>query len=158
MSTFIKMSLVVCGLLLLSSCASNNKVVPRHANYQSVSFGVVLATEEVTLGGSNSGIGSYAGSLAAISDSTSNSFLGLLARGIAGGIIGSVAEERVTRSNGTQYTIEKNNGAVISIASKTQNLNIGDCIKITRSRRTTHLGIAAIGLCGPAATTPKTKL
>ena len=107
MSTFIKMSLVVCGLLLLSSCASNNKVVPRHANYQSVSFGVVLATEEVTLGGSNSGIGSYAGSLAAISDSTSNSFLGLLARGIAGGIIGSVAEERVLDQMGPNTLSKK---------------------------------------------------
>lgn len=158
MSKSIKVSAIAFCLLFLSACASNGKTVPRHAKFQSVSFGTILETEEVTLGGSNSGIGSYAGSLAAISDSTGNSFLSLLVRGIAGGIAGSVGEERLTRSKGMQYTIEKNNGTVISIATKIQNLNVGDCIKITRAGRSTHLQAAGIGLCGAGSSSNKTKV
>ena len=156
MQKFFKTSLLVCCILSISACASNGKTVHRHSKYQSVSFGTILETQEVTLGGSNSGIGSYAGSLAAISDSSGNSFLSLLARGIAGGIVGATAEERLTRSKGMQYTVEKNNGTIVTIATKIQNLNVGDCIKITRGGRSTHLEAAGIGLCSSKAA--KTKI
>ncbi len=150
-----KVSLLAICVLFVSACASNGKVVHRNAKYKSVSFGTVLETKEVTLGGSNSGIGSYAGSLAAITESTSNSFLSLFVRGVAGGIIGATAEERVTRSKGTQYTIEKNNGTIISVATKIRNLNVGDCLRITRGGRSTHLEAADISLCGSKATKTK---
>lgn len=149
MSKLFKVGLLSFCLLLVSACASNGKTVHRHAKYQSVSFGTILETQDVTLGGSNTGIGSYAGSLAAVVDSTSNRFFSLLARGIVGGIVGATVEERVTRSKGVQYTIEKNNGAIVSVATKIKNLNVGDCVKITRGGRSTHLEPAGgIGLCG----------
>jgi len=96
-----KIVFVAALLMTLSACASNS-------NY---------------LGGTNTGIGSYAGSLAAVADSTSNSFVSLFLRGIAGGIVGAAAEERVTRSSGLQYTVEKNSGSLVAISSKVNNSN-----------------------------------
>ncbi len=149
-----KLALGALLIFCLSACASNRNTVPRHAKYQSISIGVVLDREEVTIGGSNTGIGSYAGSLAAVADSSSNSFISLFLRGIAGGIVGATAEERVTRSQGLQYTIEKNNGSLVSITSKVDNLNVGDCVKITRGGRHVKLELASIGLCN--STSPST--
>jgi len=145
-----KIVFVAALLMTLSACASNSNYVPRHAKYQSISFGVVVSRDEVTLGGTNTGIGSYAGSLAAVADSTSNSFVSLFLRGIAGGIVGAAAEERVTRSSGLQYTVEKNSGSLVAISSKVNNLNVGDCVKIIKSHRHVRLEAASIGLCNGA--------
>ena len=125
-----KLLIAVLSMILLSSCASNQKHVPRHASYTSVSFGLVLNTEEVVIGGTQTGIGSYVGSAAAIHDSTSHSFLGLVLRGLVGGIVGAAAEEAVTRSKGMLYTVETTNGLIIQVASKNLELGKGSCVMI----------------------------
>ena len=49
---------------------------------------------------------SYVGSAAAIHDSTGHSFLGFIARGLAGAFVGAAVEEAVTRREGVLYTVE----------------------------------------------------
>jgi len=109
----IKLFIVFSSFLALSACASNGKYVPRHAQVQTVSYGVILDSEDIIIGGTNTGIGSYVGSSAAIYDSTSDSFLGLVLRGLVGGIVGAAAEEGVTRRKGKAYEVEDSNGEQI---------------------------------------------
>ena len=123
-------TLVLCSFI--GACTSNNKVVPRNQSYKSISFATVVNKEEITIGGSRSGVGSYAGSLAAISDSTSNSFIGLVVRGLAGSVVGSAAEEVVTRKNGMLYTVESKNGNLAEVLSTNKDLSKGDCVQIKR--------------------------
>lgn len=123
------------AVLTLSACASNAKHVPRHAKYQSVSYAVVVDTQSITIGGSNTGIGSYVGSSAAIYDATSNSFLGLVLRGLVGGVVGATLEEGATRRKGVSYTVEDTHGKIAQIASKNTKLAKGSCVKIVNGGR-----------------------
>ena len=127
---FISVFLVTVAL---TGCASNSKVVPRGQAYKTVSFGAVIAKEEVTIGGTHTGIGSYVGSAAAIHDSTSNSFLGLVLRGLAGAIIGSATEEALTRRPGMLYTIETTRGGLIEVVSTNMEISNGDCVQIAHA-------------------------
>lgn len=122
--------LVLCSFI--SACASSNKVVPRNQSYKSISFATVVDKEEITIGGSRSGVGSYVGSLAAIADSTSNSFIGLVVRGLAGSVVGSTAEEVITRKDGMLYTVESKNGNLAEVLSTNKDLSKGDCVQIKR--------------------------
>ncbi len=125
-------TIVALSAFFLSAC-SNGKVVPRGASYKSITYGSVTAKEEVTLGGTNTGIGGYVGAAAAIEDATSNSFLGFIVRGIAGSIVGNTAEEIVTRKSGMQYSIETVRGRELEVATGNKDLNVGACVKISNA-------------------------
>jgi len=139
----IKLFTISFVIFSLTACASNGKVVPRSAGYKTVTYGSIIASEEVTIGGTQTGIGSYVGSLAAINDSTSNSFVGLVLRGLAGAFVGSAAEETVTRKPGRLYTIETTNGNVVEILSANKELDGGDCVQVAHAGRR-HTKIEAV--------------
>jgi len=130
MKTRLICTLFICSLV--AACASGNKVVPRSQSYKSITYATVVDKEEVTIGGSRSGIGSYVGSLAAIADSTSNSFIGLVVRGLGGSIVGGAAEEAVTRKDGMLYTVESKRGSTAEVLSSNKELQKGDCVQIKR--------------------------
>lgn len=139
-------TLIVTAILV--GCASNSKYVPRHQSYTTLKYGSVVAKEEVTIGGTNSGIGSYVGSAAAIHDSTSHSFIGFVLRGLAGAIVGSAVEEAVTRKDGMLYTVEMKNGAIIEVLSTDMEIARGECVQVAHSgRRHTELEPAAPSNC-----------
>ncbi len=142
----LKIIVSLCVLVFLSACA-NGKVVPRSQGFKSITFAKVVLKEEVTIGGSRSGIGSYVGSLAAISDSTSNSFLGLVARGLAGAFVGGAIEEGVTRKKGALYTVETKNGNLIEVISRNKELNLGDCVRIAKGGRNAKVKAAKALRC-----------
>jgi len=121
-------------ITLFTACTSNGKYVSRGAAYKTLSYGQVTAKEEVTIGGSNSGIGSYIGAAAAIEDATSRSFLGFIVRGLAGSVVGATAEEVVTRKDGMLYTVETSRGNTVEIASRVKDLEVGACILISNAR------------------------
>lgn len=130
-------------IAFLTGCASNTKHVPRHAGYKTLSFGKVMSKEKITIGGSQSGIGSYVGSAAAIHDATSRSFLGFIVRGLAGAVVGSTVEEVVTRTDGMLYTIEKSNGSFVEVSSRNTEFNSGACVQIAHAgHRQTEIKIA----------------
>jgi len=132
---FNKLIILFLGVFLLTACASNQKYVPRGEGYRTISYGAVVEKEAITIGGTNTGIGSFVGSAAAIQDATSNSFVGFVVRGLAGAIVGSAAEEVVTRKNGMLYTIETSSGSLLEIASTEQELAVGSCVRISHGRR-----------------------
>ncbi|MEM7360349.1 MAG: hypothetical protein AAF431_14730 [Pseudomonadota bacterium] len=139
-------ALVVAALL--AGCASNSKYVPRHQSYTTLKYGSIIAKEEVTIGGTNSGIGSWVGSAAAIHDSTSHSFVGFVLRGLAGAFVGSAVEEAVTRKDGMLYTVEMKNGALIEVVSTNTELARGECVQVAHSgRRHTELEPASASFC-----------
>jgi outer membrane lipoprotein SlyB len=120
---------------VLTACASNSRVVSRDGAYRSLTYGEVLSREQITIGGSDTGIGAYVGSAAAIHDATSNSFLGFIVRGLAGALVGAAAEEALTRKDGVLYTIATSHGDYIEIASSTTDLRVGSCVKISHAGR-----------------------
>jgi len=133
-------------VLFLSACA-NGKVVPRNQGYKTVTFAKVVDKEEVTIGGSRSGIGSYVGSLAAIADGTRNSFIGIVVRGVGGAIVGGAVEEAVTRKKGALYTVETKNGSLIEVISRNKELNPGDCVRIAKGGRNAKVKTAKTQRC-----------
>jgi outer membrane lipoprotein SlyB len=130
-----KLTIIFLCTTVLTACASNSRVVSRDGAYRSLTYGAVLSREQITIGGSNTGIGAYVGSTAAIHDATSNSFLGFLVRGLAGALIGAVAEEAITRSDGVLYTIETSQGDFVEIASSKTDLSVGSCVRISDAGR-----------------------
>jgi len=142
----LKIILTLSLVMLIGACA-NGKVVPRSQGYKTVTFAKVVSKEDITIGGSRSGIGSYVGSLAAISDSSSNSFVGLVVRGLAGAFVGGTVEEAVTRKDGALYTVEAKNGSLIEVISRNKDLNTGDCVRIAKGGRNAKVKTAKAQRC-----------
>ena len=150
-SSVLKLTVIFTALLFLSACASNNKVVPRHQSLKSISYGTISDAEEVTIGGSRSGIGAYVVSAAAIHDATSRSFFGFLGRALLGSAVGAAVEERVTRKAGMRYLVDTSNGRAIEVLSRKLDLKKGDCVEIIRSRRDVDIRPTSSGPCAAPA-------
>lgn len=146
-----KLIVMVVAAVMLAGCASNGKVVPRGQTYKSISYGTITGTEEVTIGGSRSGVGAYAVSAAAVHDATSNSFLGFLARALVGSAAGAAAEEVVTRKPGMRYVIDTSRGRGVEILSPNLDFKKGDCVQISRGRRQVDISLSTSGPCGSPA-------
>ena len=131
----IRLFATVTLLTLLVGCASNSKYVSRNQAYQKLNYGSVVAKEDIIIGGTHSGIGAYIGSAAAIHDSTSHSLLGFIVRGIVGSIVGSIAEEAITRQEGFLYTIELNHGAIVEVVSNDESVASGECVRVAHAGR-----------------------
>ncbi len=145
-----KLILVVLTMttLALVGCASNGKVVSRGQAYKSISYGTITHAEEVTIGGSQSGVGGYVVSAAAIHDATSDSFFGFLARALVGSAVGSTAEEFVTRKPGMRYMVDTSYGKAVEVLSSNVELKKGDCVQIATGRRQVDISLATSGPCG----------
>lgn len=143
----LKLFSLIVVTAILAGCASNGKVVPRSQSYTSISYGTITGAEEVTIGGSQSGVGAYVASAAAIHDATSRSFLGFLARAFVGSAVGAAAEERVTRKPGMRYTVDTANGRAIEVLSRNVDLKKGDCVELIKSRRDVEVRATASGPC-----------
>lgn len=150
-SISMKFIAAIVSLLLLAGCASNAKLVPRHQSFKSISYGTIGDAEEVTIGGSRSGVGAYVVSAAAIHDATSRSFFGFLARALVGSAVGAAVEEKVTRKPGMRYTIDTSKGRAIEVLSRNVELKKGDCVEIIRSRRSVDIRPTASGPCAAPA-------
>ncbi len=146
-ASHLKFLSLIVAMTILAGCASNGKVVPRSQSYKSISYGTVTGTEEVTIGGSRSGVGAYVVSAAAIHDATSRSFLGFLARAFVGSAVGAAAEERVTRTPGMRYTIDTASGRAIEVLSRNIELKKGDCVELIKSRGDVEVRATASGPC-----------
>ena len=143
-----KLIIAVLTTLTLVGCASNGKVVPRGQGHKTISYGTITDSESVTIGGSESGVGAYVVSAAAIHDATGNSFLGFLARALLGSAVGAAAEEVVTRKPGMRYTVDTTNSNSIEVLSENVALHKGDCVQISSGRRHVEISLATSGPCG----------
>jgi outer membrane lipoprotein SlyB len=126
----IRLIATVTLLTLLVGCASNSKNASRNQAYQKLNDGSVVAKEDIIIGGTHGGIVAYIGSAAAIHGSTSHSLLGFIVRGI----VGSIAEEAITRQEGALYTIELNHGAIVEVVSNDESFTRGECVRVCTRR------------------------
>jgi outer membrane lipoprotein SlyB len=107
--------------------------VSRHQAYQKLNYDSVVAKEDIIIGGTHSGIGACIGSAAAIHDSTSHSLLGFIVRRIVGSIVGSIAEEAITRQEGVLYTIELNHSAIVEVVSNDESFASGEYVRVAHA-------------------------
>lgn len=142
-----KLVVVVLMALVLSACASSGKLVSRGNAYKSITHGTITDTEEVTIGGSQSGVGGYIVSAAAIHDASSDSFFGFLARALVGSAVGAAAEEIITRKPGMRYMVDTSQGRAIEVVSPNLELKKGDCVQIARGRRQIDISLSSTGSC-----------
>jgi outer membrane lipoprotein SlyB len=143
-----KIFVSILAVSMLAGCASNGKLVPRGQGNKSISYGTITESESVTIGGSESGIGAYVVSAAAIHDARGSSFLGFLARALVGSAVGAKAEEVVTRKPGMRYTVDTANSGLIEVLSENVALQRGDCVQIATGRRHVEISLATSGPCG----------
>ncbi len=88
-----------------------------------VAFGKIVHLREVTLDGSNTGIGSNGlSTLGSIAGSTNGfglkSFASSAAGGMLGSIIGTGAEELATRRHGLEFVIQLESGRTIAVVQQ----------------------------------------
>jgi outer membrane lipoprotein SlyB len=90
---------------------------------QTVRFGTVDAVREVTIAGSQSGVGAIGGGvLGGIGGSTAGegraSSAGAVVGAVAGGVAGAALEESATRKNGLEITVRLDNGDLRAIVQE----------------------------------------
>jgi outer membrane lipoprotein SlyB len=121
-------------LLVLAGCTGSSSDTYRPQDVGRVmetTPGRVLASREVKISGTSSGLGTVAGgvsgafigsSVGSKSGNTTGAVIGALA-GIAGAALGYAAEELLTSRSGVEYTIETTDGRVLTVA---QNRSSGE--------------------------------
>jgi outer membrane lipoprotein SlyB len=124
MKTWIFMAAVAVAI---GGCATreSGSVYGKHetGREQTVRFGTVDTVREVTIAGSQSGVGAIGGGvLGGIGGSTVGEGRGASAAGVigavAGGVAGAALEENATRKNGLEITVRLDNGDLRAIVQE----------------------------------------
>jgi outer membrane lipoprotein SlyB len=110
--------LAALSVLALSACytASPNVVQPYQAQVMSsVIDGTVLSVRPITIDGSQSGVGAFAGSVAggvagANVGGGSGAIVGSVIGAVLGGVVGNSVERGATQQNGVEIMIQLRNG------------------------------------------------
>lgn len=139
---------VVLTTMLLSACMTESRSGSVYSRDQarvshSVYYGTILRVTEVTIEGTNSGVGTLAGG--AMGGVLGNTVGGGSGRAIAtvggavlGGLAGSAIEKGVTTSVGVELEVELDNGELLAIVQEKDALyNVGDRVRILRDARGT---------------------
>ncbi len=128
-----KLLIILIALWVLTGCATSDSYVARDQAVKTVFYGKVLKIDPVTIGGTNTGIGSTVGSAASIFGSSNNHSWGTyLVRGLAGAIAGAVTEDAITQKKGNAYTILRADGSESIISTPaTSDITIGNCVRVT---------------------------
>lgn len=139
-------SMVVLMLVSGFGCAKNinpNTYKPSDVGrVQSSSKGVVIDVRFVQIEGNRSGVGTAAGAGAgglggaAIARSGSNSVgksaIGVIGGAIVGGLIGTLAEEGLTKQEGYEYQVRMDDGRVITLVQGGELINVGTEVWVTQ--------------------------
>jgi outer membrane lipoprotein SlyB len=129
---------------LLAGCASSKsgEVYSRDQARQAmtVRLGVVEFVKEVKVEGEKSGLGTAAGGIAGgVAGSTigggKGSTLAALGGAALGAIVGTVAEEKMTKFNGLEITVKLDDGSVLAVVQENDVLfAVGDRVRVLTSR------------------------
>ena len=124
-----KFLMAVAAVAMLAGCQQpgvgsyNSSEVGRASR---VEFGRVVSSRPVHISGENTGLGALGGAGAGgLLASGGHSTGAILAGGLAGALIGGVAEQQIANREGVEYVIALRDNDVITL---TQNLNDGDQI------------------------------
>ena len=115
--------------LLLGACAEN--IGANHYNTSSVgqvnraAKGTIVAVRQVTVSDGDGQIGKLSGAIAGgaagsmIGGSDAVQILGAIGGAVVGGIAGDAAQEGLSRQRGYEYTIQLDNGNIVSLVQGT---------------------------------------
>jgi outer membrane lipoprotein SlyB len=137
---------MVALMLVFGGCAKNinpNTYTPSDVGkVQSSSRGVVTDVKFVQIEGNRSGMGTAAGAGggalggAAIARSGSNSVgksaVGIIGGALIGGLIGTLAEEGLTRQEGYEYQVQMDDGRFITLVQGGELINVGTYVWVTQ--------------------------
>ncbi len=127
--TKVFLSIVSCGLLLLTSCApklgGNDYDVSGVGEISTTLKGVVMATKTVKLRPDNAekpGVGAMGGATSGallgsvVGGGRNMPLVSAVLGGLAGGVAGHAIENKLTSQDGTEYQIQLDSGKLITIA------------------------------------------
>jgi outer membrane lipoprotein SlyB len=133
-----------------AGCASSasSKVYPRHQAQQAwaVEYGKVTGIDAVTIGGERGYLGSAGGGYIGyevgryVVDGSGRGVAGAVGA-VAGAVAGDAIEERVTRQEGLQITVDLEEGSTVAIVQAAdQPFAVGERVKVLRG----HGGVARV--------------
>ena len=112
-------------ILTLGGCASSMNTYSREDTGRIIETtpGTVLSSRPVSISGSRSGAGAVAGGvtggvIGATSIGGNSGALAGVLLGLAGALVGSVAEEAITSGSGHEYTIQTDDGRVVTVVQR----------------------------------------
>jgi len=137
---------ILLAALLIGGCAKNinpNTYRPSDAGrIQTSNSGTVIDVRLVQIEGNRSGMGTAAGAGggalggAALARSGSNSVgksaIGIIGGALIGGLIGTLAEEGLTRQEGYEYQVRMDDGRVITLVQGGELINVGTAVWVTQ--------------------------
>ena len=127
------------AILLLGGCSTNNGPEYDGRSYQqikTVERGIVTRRSNVTISDSGTGqrtgsvIGSVAGSAAGYA---SNNIFASIGGAVIGGLAGAAVGSEAGKSDGSELTVDLDDGRTIIIVVKQNDINAGDRIEIIKS-------------------------
>jgi len=130
---------------MVAGCASSasSKVYPRHQAQQAwtVEYGKVAGVDAVTIEGERTYLGRVGGGYIgyevgrAAVDGSGRGVAGAVGA-VAGAVAGDAIEERVTRQDGLQITIDLDKGSTIAVVqADDQQFQVGEHVKVLRGHR-----------------------
>lgn len=138
---------MVLAALALGACSS----APSASSYSrnqalqasQVQKGKIVSSREVEVEGTKSGVGSTAGAVGGgvagsfIGGGWRSNLLGAVGGAVIGGLGGGAAEEALTKSTGTEFVVQLDNGQTISVVeANDENLVPGDRVMVLQGGRT----------------------
>ena len=129
---------------LFSGCATNpygdTYAISDTQQIQTVSYGVIIKTEAVSIEGEGSAVGTIAGAavggiLGSRVGGGSGSQIATIAGGILGGIAGDQAAKGVSKRSGVNLTIKLNDGRTIAIVQEVNpnmRFRVGQRVQLNR--------------------------
>lgn len=134
---------------VLSGCASRQSgdVYSRNQvmQTQTVQMGTVQSVRNVQIEGTKSGIGAVGGGIAGgVLGSTvgkgKGSTLAALGGAALGAVGGAVAEEKITKKNGLEITVQLDSGSVIAVVQQADVMfSVGERVRVLTSGGTTRV-------------------
>ncbi|MCU7837660.1 MAG: glycine zipper 2TM domain-containing protein [gamma proteobacterium symbiont of Taylorina sp.] len=132
-----------CQPLLTGETYSRSEV----RQLQQVEFGLIESIRIVQIEGTKTPIGTGTGAIigGVIGNSIgggSGKIIATVVGAVAGGIAGSAIEESVTKTQGVEITIRKDNGQIISIVQETSpnmSFSLGDRVRIISNNNDTRV-------------------
>ena len=133
MKTLISVSFV--ALLILGGCATNQGPTYDGRSYNQIKryeTGVVIDARPVVI--SDTGTGTFLGAITgAVLGSTIGRSYGKTLAVLGGGLAGAYAGGEIAKSNGTELTVELDNGENVVVVVKGNEIMTGDRVKIVKN-------------------------
>lgn len=142
------MSALCLAVLSLSACMTESRSGSVYSRDQarvshSVYYGTILRVADVTIEGSNTGMGTLAGGaaggvLGSTIGSGSGRAIATVGGAIVGGLAGAAVEKGATTSAGVELEVELDNGELLAIVQEKDAVyNVGDRVRVLRDARGT---------------------